>query len=345
MRILLFNSLDSAMAQLRCSILRKMITSISFGCVSYLPGWLRQAKGELHSAVSWQFLINSNTLASASGDNAATNISGTLDVANASKYDLLVKACLATGAHCAIDIHNYARFEGKIIGQGGPSNAEFANLWSQIAKKYANESKVVFGIMNEPHDIPDMKLWAESVQAAVTAIRAAGATTQMILLPGNDFSGAQTFVSNGSAGNLSTVQNPDGTNTSLIFDVHKYLDVDGSGQHLECVSNHIEDTFKPLASFLVANNRMALLSETGGGNSPSCMTNLCTTLMFINANPDAYLGYIGWSAGGFDTKYNLTETPFGNGGEFYGLGNCEQCIVGMRNSAGIASRRKKSLVK
>lgn len=123
--------------------------------------------------------------------------------------------------------------------------------------------------MNEPHDIPNLELWTTSVQAAVTAIRAAGAKTQMILLPGTDFTGAQTFVSNGSAGNLSTVHNPDGSNTSLIFDVHKYLDVDGSGQHVECVSNHIEDTFMPLASFLVANKRKAILSETGGGNSPS----------------------------------------------------------------------------
>ena len=28
--------------------------------------------------------------------------------------------------------------------------------------------------MNEPHDVPDINLWAESVQAAVTAIRNAG---------------------------------------------------------------------------------------------------------------------------------------------------------------------------
>lgn len=28
--------------------------------------------------------------------------------------------------------------------------------------------------MNEPHDIPDIDLWAGSVQAAVTAIRNAG---------------------------------------------------------------------------------------------------------------------------------------------------------------------------
>jgi hypothetical protein len=90
--------------------------------------------------------------------------------------------------------------------------------------------------MNEPHAIPDLTLWADTVQAAVTAIRMAGATQQMILLPGTDFTGAQTFISNGSAGNLSRVHNPDGTNTSLIFDVHKYLDADGSGTRLECVS-------------------------------------------------------------------------------------------------------------
>jgi endoglucanase len=28
--------------------------------------------------------------------------------------------------------------------------------------------------MNEPHDVPDINLWAETVQAAVTAIRNAG---------------------------------------------------------------------------------------------------------------------------------------------------------------------------
>ncbi len=30
------------------------------------------------------------------------------------------------------------------------------------------------GSMNEPHDVPDINLWADSVQAAVTAIRKAG---------------------------------------------------------------------------------------------------------------------------------------------------------------------------
>ena len=85
--------------------------------------------------------------------------------------------------------------------------------------------------MNEPHDIPDITLWAQSVQAAVTAIRQAGATSQLILLPGNDYTSAGTFISNGSADALSKVVNPDGSVTDLIFDVHKYLDSDNS-----CVS-------------------------------------------------------------------------------------------------------------
>jgi len=51
--------------------------------------------------VGWQFLTN----------NVAT---GTLDQANFAKYDALVQACLATGASCIIDIHNYARWNGQV---------------------------------------------------------------------------------------------------------------------------------------------------------------------------------------------------------------------------------------
>jgi endoglucanase len=56
-----------------------------------------------------------------------------------------------------------------------------------LAAKYASKPKVAFGIMNEPHDLTDINAWATTVQAAVTAIRKAGATQNLILLPGNDW--------------------------------------------------------------------------------------------------------------------------------------------------------------
>ena len=88
--------------------------------------------------VAWQYLVN-NVLG------------GTLDATNFASYDSLVQGCLSAGADmCIIDIHNYARWNGDIIGQGGPTNAQFASLWSQIATKYATTSKVVFAVMNEP---------------------------------------------------------------------------------------------------------------------------------------------------------------------------------------------------
>ncbi len=55
------------------------------------------------------------------------------------------------------------------------------------------------------------------------------ATSQIILLPGNNWTSAETFVSNGSGPALMTVTNPDGSVTNLVFDVHKYLDSDNSG--------------------------------------------------------------------------------------------------------------------
>ncbi|KAI0599700.1 glycoside hydrolase superfamily [Biscogniauxia sp. FL1348] len=288
--------------------------------------------------VTWQFLINSRSLNGSSTTATGPASNGTLDRTNMAQYNQLVRSCLATGASCIIDIHNYARFEGQVIGQGGPTNAQFGMLWSQLASMYRNETKVIFGIMNEPHDLPNLSTWADTVQVAVTAIRRAGATTQTILLPGTEFTHASSFVENGSAGNLSRVTNPDGSITNLVFEVHQYLDADGSGTSLECVTDHVQDGFMPLAQFLVKNGRKALLGEIGGGNTTSCLTNLRSSLAFVNNNPDAFMGYTAWSAGGFSPlDYNLTMTPKGSPGNFVDQETVTQCVVATRNAVANAT--------
>lgn len=264
--------------------------------------------------VGWQYLVDNQ-------------LGGTLNANNMATYDKEVQSCLSTGAYCIIDIHNYARWDGKIIGQGGPTNDQFAGLWSQLATKYASDSRIIFGIMNEPHDIPDLTTWAGSVQAAVTAIRQAGATSQLILLPGTDYTSAAEFVSNGSLAALQTVKNLDGTTTNLIFDVHKYLDSDNSGSHAECVTDNVSSAFEPLAASLRSVGRQALLSETGGGNVASCEKYLCSEIKYLNENSDVYLGYVGWAAGGFDSTYVLTETPTQNGNSWHDTALVSACIA------------------
>jgi endoglucanase len=247
--------------------------------------------------IGWQSLVNNQ-------------LGGPLDATVIAAYDKLMQGCLATGALCILDVHNYARWNGAIIGQGGPTNAQFADLWSKLAAKYKNTKNVAFGIMNEPHDL-QMTQWADSVQAAVTAIRKAGATSQMLLLPGTDFTSAGTFPT-ASGPYLLKVKDSDGSTNKLIFDVHRYLDTDNSGTHAECSTDHVQDTFVPLATWLRQNKRQAMLSEVGGGNTSSCEQDVCAALASVNANSDVYLGYVGWSAGAFDSTYVLSLTPTGN---------------------------------
>ncbi|TVY49293.1 Endoglucanase EG-II [Lachnellula occidentalis] len=262
--------------------------------------------------VTWQYLTNSNI--------------GTMDTTKLANYDKLVQACLSTGATCIIDIHNYARVNEQIIGQGGPSGTSFVQLWTQLATKYQGSSNIAFGVMNEPHDL-DIDTWGSIVQLVVTAIRTAGAKSQMILLPGTGYTSAGAFVDNGSGAALMKVKNLDGSTTNLIFDVHQYLDYDFSGTHTECTTDNISGAWQPLATWLRTNKRQALNTETGGGNTASCEQYLCSAINFMNSNTDVFLGYVAWSAGSFDNTYELDLTPTLSGSTWTDTALMKACIA------------------
>ncbi|OBZ79926.1 Large subunit GTPase 1 [Grifola frondosa] len=240
-------------------------------------------------------------------------LGGTIDPTFFSRYDTTVQAALSSGpdVFVIIDLHNYARWNGGIIGQGGPTNDQFASIWTQLAAKYGTNERVIFGIMNEPHDIPDIATWVDSVQYVVNAVRPAG-SNNLLLLPGSSYSSAEAFPT--EAGPLLVqVTDPLGDTSKLIFDVHKYLDSDNSGTHPDCVTNNV-DVLTTLVTFLQTNgNRQAILSETGGGNTASCETDLGQELAFVKSSFPTLAGFSIWAAGAFDTTYVLTVTPNANG--------------------------------
>ncbi|OIW26339.1 cellulase, partial [Coniochaeta ligniaria NRRL 30616] len=262
--------------------------------------------------ISWQFLVNNKLGAS-------------VDSNNFGKYDQVLQACLSTGAYCMIDIHNFARWNGGIIGQGGPTDDQFVGLWTQLATKYATSSRVVFELMNEPHDL-DINIWAQTCQKVVAAIRNAGATSQMILLPGTNFDSAATLVSSGSAEALLAITNPDGTTDGLLLDVHKYLDVDNSGTHAECVTDNTA-AFQTVADFLRQKGRQGIVSETGASSAASCITAFCAQNALINANSDVFTGLVTWAAGSFSPSYLLSLTPNKQGGALVDNALASQCVV------------------
>ncbi|OTB08545.1 glycoside hydrolase family 5 protein [Hypoxylon sp. CI-4A] len=266
----------------------------------------------LRLPISWQFLVNNQ-------------LGKPLDSKNLAQYDQLMENCLATGAHCMIDIHNFARWNGGIIGQGGPTDDEFVSLWSQLASKYADNDKVVFELMNEPHDL-DVGIWANTCQKVVTAIRKAGATSQMILLPGSNFDSAANLTESGGAEQLLDIKNPDGTTNNLLLDIHKYLDEDNSGTHTQCTTDNA-DAFTTVASFLREKGRKGFISETGASQDESCITAFCSQNTLINKNSDVFVGLVAWGAGSFDTSYVMSLTPSKKNGGLVDNQLMSQCLV------------------
>jgi endoglucanase len=260
--------------------------------------------------VAWQYLVN-NVLG------------GPLDPAACAKYDKLVQGCLSSGAAlCIVDVHNYARWNGGIVGQGGPTNDQFALIWAQLAGKYGAEPRIAFDIINEPHNL-NITLWAATNNAVVAAIRKT-VSSNMILLSGMDFASAGAFPKNSGPAMLG-VKNPDGSTTGLIFNVHQYLDADYSGTNPECTYNNV-DAFNYLAKWLRTNNRQAFVTETGGGNTASCATLLCQELDAINANSDVFVGVTVWSAGAFSSTYMLSTVPVKQAGVWKDQSLVNACV-------------------
>jgi len=163
--------------------------------------------------------------------------------------------------------------------------------------------------MNEPHDL-DINAWSETAQAAVTAIRNAGANNT-ILLPGTNYASLGAFQYNSGAA-MSTVKNPSGDTNGIVYDVHNYIDADGSGTQPDCTQDPSAQ-IDALATYLRSNGRQAMLSEFGGGNTASCVALVCKGLAEVNKNSDVFLGVTTWSAGAFQEGYPLLETPMSSG--------------------------------
>jgi len=213
------------------------------------------------------------------------------------------------GAYALIDPHNYMRyndpsdqpFSGSVIGNTSDPTAattkQFGAFWGELALRFKANPKVVFGINNEPHDMPT-QLILENNQAAINAIRAAGAP-QLILAPGNGFTGGHSWTQlTGAANNapssefLNQLVDPL-HNTAL--DIHEYLDIDFSGGHDTCTQPG-PSNLAPLTAWLQTNKLKAVVSEFGGGNNQNCFEFITDMLTYLAAN-DVYIGWTVWAAG------------------------------------------------
>ena len=120
--------------------------------------------------------------------------------------DGVVDYAATKGITVDLDVHNYGSYYGQQIGTSAVPNSAFANLWSQIATHYASQPNVMFGLMNEPQQSSATQ-WVASENAAIAAIRAAGAD-QEILVSGIDNSGGMSWTTSGNASAMLGIVDP-----------------------------------------------------------------------------------------------------------------------------------------
>jgi len=227
-----------------------------------------------------------------------------------------VSYATAHGMHVILDPHNFQRYwplidnfndmqsgSNGIVGGTVVPNSAFSNFWYRIANIYKNNPDVIFGLMNEPNAVPETQMVA-SENAAIASIRATGATN-MIFVPGNRWTGAWTWSqsdANGAANSVAMLGIVD-PGSNYVFEVHQYLDADGSGSNDGIVSTDIG--WQRLANFTAwarANNFKAFLGEYGvPGNTIGSVTNggtaLTNMLSYITTNSDVWLGWSYWGGG------------------------------------------------
>jgi endoglucanase len=223
--------------------------------------------------------------------------------------DALVDHATAAGAFVVLNPHNYARYYGTTVGSPSVPNDVFADFWGRIAARWASNPRVMFNLVNEPHDIPSEQ-WVGAANAAIAAIRAAGAKNT-IIAPGNGWTGAWTWNSSGygtpNATAMLAISDPA---DNVLFEVHQYLDASGSGGG-DCLTPTIgSERLAPFVAWLRANHKRGFLGEFAGADNATCRAAISDMLAYMTANADVLDGWLWWAAGpGWGPNYPLTLEP------------------------------------
>lgn len=209
------------------------------------------------------------------------------------------------GKYAVLDPHNYGEMFGGKVGQSGSPISVFADFWRKMAAYYRGNTKVIFGLMNEPNG-QSAAIWWQAAQAAVNAIRNVNAT-QLILVPGVSWTGAHSWISSGNGAYMLNVTDPA---NNMAYEVHQYLDSDSSGTHSTCVSTTIGvSRLTAFTNWARTNGKKGFLGEFGGGRDDVCLQSINNTLSYMDNNTDVWLGWTYWSGGAWwpDTYFSVLQ--------------------------------------
>ena len=221
-----------------------------------------------------------------------------LDAGELSRLAETVRFITDAGGQVILDVHNFARYHGQVIGSEEVGVADFADLWARLAGCFRLNDRVIFGLMSEPHGLP-VATWLAAANAALAAIRSAGASN-LVLVPGANWSGAFSWHDDWGYGRnselMAGVVDP---GRHFAYEVHLYFDRDNSGTSSEVVSRTVGRVcLEGVAAWCRRLGRTAYVAEIGAPDHDEGLAALADTLDYLcREGADVYRGCVYWAAG------------------------------------------------
>lgn len=248
---------------------------------------------------------------------------GALDEAELSRLMETVELIRARGMKTILDPHNYARYHDQVVGSEAVPREVFADFWARLARLYANDDDVVFGLMNEPNTMP-VEQWVDAANAATAAIRLKAGARNLILVPGTAWTGAHSWMKPvDGAPNGVALQNFRDPGNNFAFEVHQYFDDDFSGTKGNCA--RAGDAVAAVESFtdwLRANGHRGMLGEFGAPGGKACIAAIRDMVEVVERNKDVWTGWTYWVAGDWwspDEPLNIQPTKEGDRAQLQAL--------------------------
>jgi hypothetical protein len=210
----------------------------------------------------------------------------------------------AHGETIILDMHNYGLYNGQPA-----TGAQLSNVWTQLGQVFNGNSSVWFDLMNEPNNVSATQ-WENVEQQAVNAMRADGINNKL-LLEGTAWSGAWTWVTSGNAAAFSNFKDPA---NNYAFDVHQYLDSDGSGTSATAVPGSGSTRLVDITNWAESTGQKLFLGEAGLANNAGSETEMKAMIQYMGQHAGTWLGMTLWGAGpwwGSNYIYNVNPTGLG----------------------------------
>lgn len=228
-----------------------------------------------------------------------------LDQNELNRLTSIVDYITKQGGKAIIDPHNYARYHNQVLGSDQAPVSYFQDFWSKLANRQSFKSNpnVVFALMNEPNQMPT-KDWLSAANAGIAGIRSTGANN-LILVPGNGWTGAHSWNQNWYNGANSEIMVPSADpkkgvydkGNNFAYDIHQYLDADYSGRGSACIPFNASQMMDPFTIWARQNKVKGIVTEFGSADNSNCLTQLDSMLNYMKQNNDVYSGYTYWAGG------------------------------------------------